>query len=235
MSNRTSRKKHLFVLKLSSTFSELHNKYNISLAINTTAINEDVLVPETITFHDELHKLHKCCVSAIMAGKKYSCYWCRHPFDTPPIGCPINYKPKIVSRTYNSEISKDSFAVLESIPRKSVVSTSGNISSVSSPESYETDGAFCSFNCALAFAQENRLNPLYSHSITLINRIYADVAEKGSVLMPSPSWRLLEEYGGSLSIDEYRKNLHRISYEESGIQRPIFRPIAITYEERYKL
>lgn len=234
MSKRISRKKHTFGLKLSSTFSELHDKYSISLAINTTTIKEDDTVQDNISFHDELRKIHKCCVSTTVMGKKYSCYWCRHPFDSSPIGCPINYKPKIISRTYNSEISKDVFSVLESIPRKTSISNPA-ISNVNPTESYETDGVFCSFNCALAFANENKLNPMYSRSVSLLNRIYSDIAEKGLVLTPAPSWRLLEEYGGTLTIDEYRKNLHRISYENQGFQRPIFRPISTVYEEKYKL
>lgn len=233
MSKRNSNKKYVFGLKLTSTFSELHDKYNITLAINTTSIKEDV-VQDTVTFHDELRKLHKCCISTIVQGKKYSCYWCRHPFDSPPIGCPIDYKPKVIARTYSSEISKDTFSVLESIPRKTKI-VNPSIVNMSMSESYETDGVFCSFNCALAFANDNKLNPMYSRSISLINRIYSDIYEKGSVLTPSPSWRLLEDYGGPLTIDEYRKNLHRISYESKGIQRPIFRPISTVYEERFKL
>ena len=233
MSKRTTSKKYLFGLKLTSNFSELHSKYNITLAINTTTIQEEI-VQDNITFHDELRKLHKCCISSILPGKKYCCYWCRHPFDTTPIGCPIDYKPKIISRTYNSEISKDTFSVSESIPRTTTI-TNPSIVNATVPESYETDGVFCSFNCVLAFAQENKLNPMYSRSISLINRIYMDVAEKGSVLTPAPSWRLLEEYGGNLTIEDYRKNLHRITYEDRGVQRPIFRPVARVYEERFKL
>lgn len=233
MSKRTVKKKYPFSLKLSSTFSELHSKYNINLTFNTTTIREDV--PETVSFHDELRRLHKCCISTIVTGKKYNCYWCRHPFEGQPIGCPIDYKPQVISRIYNSEISKDSFSVTESIPRAQAVA-SDTVKKIVSNESYETDGVFCSFNCALAFANENKTNPLYTHSISLINRIYNDVSKKGAAtLTPAPSWRLLEEYGGPLTIDEYRKNLHRISYDEYGFQRPIFRPVSSIYEEKYKL
>ena len=231
MSKRKVQKKYPFGLKLSSTFSELHGKYNITLAINTTTIQEDAL--ENISFHDELRKLHKCCVSTIVFGKKYHCYWCRHSFDSQPIGCPIEYKPQVIARVYNSEISKDTFSVTESIPRNQTL-IGDAVTRLSNAESYETDGVFCSFNCALAFAIENKSNPLYSRSISLINRIYSDVS-KGVVLTPSPSWRLLEEYGGPLTIDEYRKNLYRISYEDYGIMRPIFKPISVLYEEKYKL
>ena len=126
--------------------------------------------------------------------------------------------------------------VTESITRKRDITDVPTVTKIKADESYETDGVFCSFNCTLAFALENRSNPLYSRSVSLINRIYNDMSENGNTpLTPSPSWRLLEEYGGQLSIDEYRKNLYRITYEDRGIQRPIFNPVAMVYEEKYKL
>jgi hypothetical protein len=233
MSKRKSLKKCIFGLKLTSTFSELHSKYNIVLkTLNTTLLSEEPTEP--IVFHDELRKQHKCFLSTVNFGKKYRCFWDHHTFDSQPIGCPIKYVPQMISRVYNSEITKDSFSVSESIPRCSKISTDG-VSTTTSRESYETDGVFCSFNCALSFALSKKADPLYADSATLLNRIYIDTKTK-STLTPAPDpVRVLADYGGPYTIEEYRKNLTRLTYENYGVQRPVFKPVSFLLEEKYQL
>ena len=43
---------------------------------------------------------------------------------------------------------------------------------------YETDGCFCSFNCCLAFINDNVHNAMYSSSKHLLMKMYYDIFNK---------------------------------------------------------
>jgi hypothetical protein len=235
MSKRRSQKKFIFSLKFGSTISEIHQKYNINIPINGTRIEEEKI--SSITFNDELRKLRRYCISMVdfSDSKSYACFWDRHHFTTTPIGCPITYKPSVMTRTYNSEISHDTFVVRESVPKNQVINTETNTLTKEEKNYYETDGIFCSFNCALAFALDNRHNPLYSQSVSLIHRLYKDVSVSGDVLVPAPSWRLLDEYGGAVTIEKFRSDFTRAQYDYKGVYRQSFKPLGLMYEEKIKL
>ena len=51
---------------------------------------------------------------------------------------------------------------------------------------------------------------------------------------PAGHWRLLEEYGGPLSITKFRENFQKIEYEYKGVCQP-FKSIGHAYEEKIKL
>ena len=56
-------------------------------------------------------------------------------------------------------------------------------------------------------------------------------------IKPSFSWRLLKEYGGNLTIEQFRNDLYNISYKDTKnfIKKlPIQYPIGFLYEERIK-
>ena len=234
----TSKKPVTFSLKLSSSISEIHDKYGINLSTtNTTSIVDDDVDVTTLSYHDEFRKLHRCCISRInfSNSKVYSCFWDRCKFATMPVGCPVAFKPMTVVRKYNSEISKDSFTVKESISRNQKISDDIELSKLQSESYYETDGIFCSVNCCLSFAIENRHNPLYEKSIPLLHKMFGDITGSTSDIQPAPSWRLLEEYGGHLTIEKFRSNLTHINYEFKNIHRSCFNPLGFVFEEKIKL
>lgn len=71
---------------------------------------------------------------------------------------------------------------------------------------FECDGIFCSFNCIVAYLQEHN-QYRYKDSNVLLLMMYRHIFKKHrdiTKIVPSPSWKLLKEYGGHLSIDEYR-------------------------------
>jgi hypothetical protein len=64
---------------------------------------------------------------------------------------------------------------------------------------------------------ENTQNPLYKNSESLLLKIYCDIFETNiSEIIPAPHWRLLQDFGGYLSIDEFRNNFNKIEYLEHG-------------------
>lgn len=100
------------------------------------------------------------------------------------------------------------------------------------PEKYIDDkfhvvGWFCSLNCAVAYnLSMGDYNTSERHS--LLKLMYGKTCD---IINPAPSMRVLTKYGGKLSIEEYRKNLHTNDKEYRLITPPMTF-IAQTLEEK---
>jgi len=120
--------------------------------------------------------------------KKCCCWYCRHAFPSEwhPIGIPIKHRKEPTAGT----------------------ATAGC-------DSFECEGVFCSFNCVVAYLQEHA-EYRYKDSSVLLLMLYRKVMQHCrplNTIVPSPSWKLLREYGGHLSIDEYRKCIQHVEYK----------------------
>jgi hypothetical protein len=248
--------KYVFTLKNVNT-ENIDNKYGIILVSNIDTVrmpsdnitkiselNTERQVPEVVSFLDESKKLHQCVVSMIDFSTntetvllRYNCYWCRHPFNSIPIGCPVKYVSSQAIKSYYSEISKDIYTIKENI----TVSRSNSITDpriiIKKKEFYETDGIFCSFNCCKAYIKDNKHNRLYDMSDILLIKMYNDVMKcKSFIIDPAPHWRLLREYGGNLTVSEFRNSFNKIDYECHGNIKsfPEYRSAGMLFEEKIK-
>lgn len=260
--------KYVFTLKNINT-EKIDTKYGITIIsnltqntsqpVNTTTlielseINKDKSL-DIISFLDESKKNYHCNISMIdfktgnnVHDIKYKCYWCRHSFESVSIGCPITYVSSKATKTYHSEVSKDTYKIKENITKykrtlldDTTLFMSKNKAEISilKEEYYNTDGVFCSFNCCKAFIKDNKHNNLYQHSDTLLVKMYNDMNPtsdtKNIKINPAPHWRLLKEYGGHLSIKEYRDNFNKCTYDYYGTIKPqcIFKPMGMLFEEK---
>jgi hypothetical protein len=174
---------------------------------------------------------------------KYNCFWCRNPFDSTPVGCPIKFVPNTVVKTYVSEINKDTYMIRENTLKdvSRFPSDEGGCGTLSfTPNAiYITDGVFCSLPCAMAFAIDNKHNSLYDKSSMLLNRIYNDImADRGGSIVrakcaPAPHWRLLVEYGGDMTIKQFRDSFGKAEYDYHGILSQM-QAIASLFERKLK-
>lgn len=105
------------------------------------------------------------------------------------------------------------------------------------PEYYSNDifyciGNFCSFNCKKAYNIDlNDINVWKRES--LINLEYYLTYGRHKEIIPAASWLTLKEYGGPLTITEFRKNFDTNSSEFILLQPPLIsRQMQI--EESYK-
>lgn len=197
--------------------------------------------PETISFLDESKRTHICQVSMIdFTSRKdvlllrYNCFWCRHPFETAPIGCPIHYVSNQAVKNYFSYISKDNYTIKENVTKQMCDREDEQIT-IKEKDYYETDGVFCSFNCCQAFINDNKHNRMYDASAQLIVKMYNELhGTKSVIIVPARHWRMLESYGGHLNIIKFRDGFNKIEYENHGKYRPPkFMPMGTLYEERY--
>ena len=152
------------------------------------------------------------------------CWWCRHKFNTVPIGCPIKYNSQKTSGIEKERI-EEKF-------KEAGFPTSTN-------DFFETEGCFCSFPCCKSFILDQRGSVKYKESLTLLSLLFSTLfsTEKKPVgifsvenkklrikncpersleetdFPAAPSWRLLKEYGGHLTIEEFRATFGKLEYE----------------------
>lgn len=258
----TKSSKYVFLLKNINT-DKIDLKYGITLMSNmndtdikqpdnTTNISDLVLnksTPEVISFLDESKREHKCNVSMIdfetrkdIRTLNYNCFWCRHsiPIDIVAIGCPLKYIASQTVKNYYSEISKDNYSIKENITSKkkiSILAVNDDRLSIIENDYYLTDCSFCSFNCAMAFIHDNKSNSKYNLSEMLLLKMYSDMYnEKNIVIDKAPSYKLLKEYGGHLSINNFRSSFNKIDYVDHGVitNIPRCKSVGILFEQMLK-
>ena len=256
------RRKYIFTLRNINT-EQIDQKYGITLMSNiteeepdptTTTRLDDLLenkrTPEVISFLDESKHLRKCAVSMIdhvtqkpLKGS-YSCFWCRNPIPdgVTPVGCPIRYVSDQAVKSYYSEISRDRYTIKENITTKrsrQLAKKKDKRMSLLKRNYYLTDGAFCSFNCVVAFIEDpaNKIDPMYRDSGTLVLKVYNSMhKDKVNVIEGAHHWRKLISYGGDLTIDQFRENFNKIEYVNHGllVDYPRFHSLGVLFEEKLK-
>ena len=207
-------------------------------SLNTVITDNEIY---NYSFLDETKKNHECVLSTIKHNEldKYThCFWCRHSFDTLPIGCPIKFEHSYILKKFYSHITKNWYTLKESVSEKQLITY------LNQPDKYKiinrnyyiTDGVFCSFNCCLAFINDNQHNKLYNNSLQLLNQFFYAIFKKEMTLDLANNWRLLKEYGGTQTIDEFRNNFKKISYIEHYIIEsvPQNKSIGYVYEKKIK-
>jgi hypothetical protein len=93
-------------------------------------------------------------------------------------------------------------------------------------------GNFCSYNCCKAYNIDMNDSNIWKRE-SLINLMYQMTFTKFKLIEPSPSWLILKEFGGFMSITEFRKNLETNTAEYILLYPPLIsRQMQI--EESYK-
>jgi len=213
------------------------------------------------SFLDESKKDHQCVVTmkSFLTNEDFPpstilhCFWCRHSFNFRPIGCPIDFISDRMTKTYHSEITKDVYTLRENVTTMQRDQVRVEVREQQDKDAYRIkndykiqdrnyylmDGLFCSFNCCLAFVKNNSRNPLYIHSENYLTKIYFDIfGDNSTPLVPAPSWRLLKDYGGHMTIEEYRKNFYKVDYfsvDNMIIPFPNSKPVGFLFEKQVKL
>ena len=71
---------------------------------------------------------------------------------------------------------------------------------------FQCQGHFCSFSCASAYNIDLN-DELVSKRNSLLHLLYEKTFDEKKNINPSPHWLTLKEYGGVLSIEEFRENI----------------------------
>lgn len=124
------------------------------------------------------------------------CFWCRSSFSGEVFSIPIRYNPSHYP-VPNGTAETKSFVEKEVTVAERKMMEEEKIP-VIVEENFDLDGIFCSGQCRQAFLETNIQDSLYKDSIALL-KMYDD-----NKYVPAMSWRTLSDYGGNLSIDEFR-------------------------------
>lgn len=97
---------------------------------------------------------------------------------------------------------------------------------------YEVDGVFCSRQCVNAWLYEHNMNLLYKDSPQLLSLM--NYQRTGSfqpnMTDRAPSWKLLQAYGGDMSIEQFRESFSKVVIMPTdSIERP-FQCYPVSYE-----
>lgn len=254
-----SKKSYKFLLKGIKP-DEIDIKYGFVLTSNLLDVDENLdnlnitkveeifkptKTPEIISFFNESKQLKKCSLSLIDFSdrkKVYQCFWHRReiPENIQPIGCPIFYLPSQAIKKYFSEISKNTYVIKENISDDKIQKILEQQTDIKIFKRgvYVTDGIFCSVNCCYAYILEEydqKKNVMYRDSERLLLNWYNEVTNEEIVkINPAPHWKKLSIHGGSLSDEDFYKNLNKIQYTNCGTHLD-FVSIGYIYDEKYKL
>ena len=116
-------------------------------------------------------------------GINIHCWWCRHsiPEHIYPIGCPIKYHS-------GSNSDKEEY--------------------------FDTEGIFCSFNCVISYNNDVSQNNIrYRETGGLIYLLYKKlfgIYPYQMNIKPALSWKVLKNYGGDMTIQEYRSTFQKL-------------------------
>ena len=133
------------------------------------------------------------------------CTHCHHPFDSSPIGAPIEYIPSKPSNTQSEWIN----------------------------DYYLTFGVFCSFPCCLAHIDEFSNKQIFRNSKPLLYSLYYKLYGMEMTCETAPSWECLKVHGGTLSIEEFRNNYCGCNYIiTENIKRPFMVSVGRYIEQR---
>lgn len=109
--------------------------------------------------------------------------------------------------------------------------------SVSLPESYFNDkfyciGNFCSYNCALAYNIDSNDNVWRRTS--LLNLLYYKTYGLSEKIVTAPDWKQLSDFGGDLSIEDFRKS-SLVNNCDYTLLHPPLETRVHTFEKNYKV
>jgi hypothetical protein len=100
-------------------------------------------------------------------------------------------------------------------------------------ETYYCIGNFCSYNCAKSYNVDLNDNNIWKRE-SLLNNLYYDTYHEYKDIKNAPSWMTLLEYGGTLSISEFRESF-TINNKDYLILQPPLTSRQIQIEESYKI
>jgi hypothetical protein len=101
---------------------------------------------------------------------------------------------------------------------------------VEMPESYyngifSCTGKFCSWECMMAYNIDINDENI-SKRTSLIYYMYKKTYNKEIIIKPAPSWKILDTFGGPISIEKYRENLNTNTIDYNYIKPPIISRIS---------
>ena len=97
---------------------------------------------------------------------------------------------------------------------------------VNLPENYfkckfQCTGIFCSYNCAMSYNIDLNDEKVWKRN-SLLNLLYRKTYKSSDdEILPAPSWKILEDFGGNVSLKEFRENLKTNNLDYTYLHPPL--------------
>ncbi len=143
----------------------------------------------TIDHYDEFRSKKTSTIVGVAKPKRH-CWWDRNAFSGEPISVPIAHRPKTIRKQCTTQSQNYNFVICEPVQ--------------SEKDRFDSVGSFCSPQCALAFIKDNSHDPLYRRSEFQLKYLFHEP------FVAAPHWKMLNQYGGHLTISEFRKTFSNI-------------------------
>lgn len=138
-------------------------------------------------------------IPSLPVSTNQRCWWCRSAFLSFPLGCPVRYYKS--SAAYRTMLSDNNLQ--------------------SGDDYFETEGIFCSLSCVKAYIA-SQPSALYANSLSLLSLLQRKLYGRNDTIPTAPSWKLLPEYGGHLTREEWSSSK---LVETPNMRRPLMLPI----------
>ena len=126
------------------------------------------------------------------------CWHCREIFKTSPIGAPLKYYK------HTTDLKKIEIVNTHLLRAKMPLDQN---------DFFETEGIFCSFSCCKTWCTEKAyIDIRYKDSGLLLELLYYKLFGKIGDIEPAGSWKLINKWGGHLTIDEFRSSFCKLAY-----------------------
>ena len=128
------------------------------------------------------------------------CWWCCHDIGNARIGVPTMHIKYIKKKS-------PSFM----IPCKRELPIEKDV------DKYNLEGQFCTFECARSYII-NKKDYQCDNKLQMLNYIRKKTLNdrKAPPLKSAPTWKLLKQFGGTLTYDEFRSDIHEWIIEDPG-------------------
>jgi len=185
----TESKKRKVTKKNSTSNTDIETDILTSSLEKLGISNKEVLPFETFYKNPVMH------IKMLVSGKEIPtdsfCWWCRHkiPDEWHPLGLPV--KIDYINQKFKGDIDCEKV--------------------------FHCDGTFCSFNCIMAYFRDNGHVFKYKQCGSFITIMYREIYGKEcwiTKIESAPSWKLLKDYGGCLTIQEFRNSFNKVKLIE---------------------
>lgn len=219
------------------------NVFNMSSAFNPnmhTSLSDIIKIEDrTMCFYNTNNTVITMVdlVTRKNLGTSYNgnCIWCKHPFSSAPLGCPIDVLTSKITETWTTTDNTYTPEKILYISDSCIndynkykedmlsINNKGKLSTsliATKKKGYITIKIFCSFNCVQSHINHElkHNNFMYINSSYLLTHMYKDYTGDfpDEPINPAPHWELLDVYLGTLSIVDFRKSFLTAKYINTG-------------------